>query len=41
MMGIYQIKNTKTGETYVGSSLSINNRLKVHMTELVTGTHIN
>ena len=41
MIGVYQIKNLKTGQVYVGSSLSINNRLKNHMTELVNGIHIN
>lgn len=41
MIGIYQIKNLNTGEVYIGSSMSINNRLKNHMTDLVNGIHIN
>ena len=41
MIGIYQIKNRKTEQSYVGSSFSINNRLKDHMTHLANGTHIN
>ncbi len=40
-MGIYQIKNLKTGECYIGSSASMNNRMKNHMTDLANGTHIN
>lgn len=41
LVGIYQIKNTKTGECYVGSSLRIYDRLKAHMVNLLKGTHIN
>lgn len=41
MIGIYQIENVKTGETYIGSSASLNNRIKVHMTDLARGIHIN
>lgn len=41
MVGIYQIRNSVTGACYIGSSASMNNRLKNHMTELALGRHIN
>ncbi|MFH0770521.1 MAG: GIY-YIG nuclease family protein [Candidatus Peregrinibacteria bacterium] len=41
LMGIYQIRNGKTDERYIGSSLSIHNRLKKHMLDLIKGVHIN
>jgi group I intron endonuclease len=41
MIGIYQIENLATGEKYVGSSSSMNNRWKSHLTDLANGTHIN
>lgn len=41
LIGIYQIRNEKTGENYVGSSVSIHNRLKKHILDLTNGTHIN
>ncbi|MFH1444717.1 MAG: GIY-YIG nuclease family protein [Candidatus Peregrinibacteria bacterium] len=41
LIGIYQILNDKTGECYVGSSLSIHNRLKKHLLDLTKGIHIN
>lgn len=39
--GIYQIKNTTTGECYVGSSVNIQERLYNHMCNLCKGVHIN
>jgi len=41
LIGIYEIRNEKTGECYIGSSLSIHNRLKKHMLDLTNGIHIN
>lgn len=41
LSGIYQIHNTNTRESYVGSSNSVYRRLNDHMVDLVTGIHIN
>tara|TARA_Y100000310_G_C20694429_1_gene824477 strand:- start:4266 stop:4694 length:429 start_codon:yes stop_codon:yes gene_type:complete len=41
VIGIYQIKNIVTGESYIGESDSIISRLKDHMTHLARGHHIN
>lgn len=41
MMGIYQIKNTKSDTVYIGSSNNIEHRLKVHKRNLIRNKHIN
>jgi len=41
LSGIYQIVNTNTRESYVGSSNSVYKRLRDHMVDLVGGIHIN
>ena len=32
--GIYKITNTKTGESYIGKSVNIEQRIKQHQNEL-------
>ena len=39
--GIYKITNTKTGESYIGKSVNIEQRIKQHKNELRKGTHHN
>ncbi len=39
--GVYAITNTKTGQQYVGSSVSIEARIKKHFSELRRGIHYN
>lgn len=39
--GIYRIINSKTGASYVGSSLNIEKRIKRHTKELLNGSHYN
>lgn len=39
--GIYKITNTKTGESYIGKSVNIEQRIKQHQNELRKGTHHN
>ena len=39
IIGIYGIKNIKTGKWYIGQSINIMNRLNYHMRELAKGTH--
>lgn len=41
MCGIYQIKNTKTGVSFIGSSASINNKWSHEMKDLMEGGHAN
>lgn len=41
MIGIYFIKNTVTGTIYVGQSININGRIKSHIRNLRTNSHIN
>lgn len=41
MNGIYMIKNMIDGQSYVGSSSCVYDRLKSHVTFLVSKTHIN
>jgi len=37
--GVYQIKNTKTGKVYIGSSIHLHTRLKAHLYALRSGRH--
>lgn len=39
--GIYRIINSKTGASYIGSSVNIEKRIKRHANELLTNTHGN
>lgn len=39
--GIYKITNTKTGESYIGKSVNIEQRIKQHKNELRKGIHHN
>ncbi len=39
--GIYEIKNLKTGRSYIGSSKNMFKRFKEHLTALRRGNHIN
>jgi predicted GIY-YIG superfamily endonuclease len=39
MIGVYEIKNTVTGDFYIGSSVDILNRWREHMRELDKQTH--
>lgn len=39
MKGIYQIKNNKTGDRYIGSSVNIRRRWNAHKSELRMGYH--
>lgn len=39
--GVYAVENTKTGKFYIGSSVDIEERLKVHRRQLRKGTHVN
>ncbi len=39
--GVYQIKNTITGDYYIGSSSTINKRLREHRCRLANNTHPN
>lgn len=41
IMGVYYIKNTVTGQIYVGSSVDINRRLNGHLSALRKGKHVN
>ncbi|MEK7136672.1 MAG: GIY-YIG nuclease family protein [Patescibacteria group bacterium] len=41
MIGIYQLKNVKTGECFIGSSPSICNHFKKHLGKLALGEHPN
>lgn len=40
-MGIYMIKNEKTGRVYIGSSADIDTRIKLHVDDLQRGVHHN
>lgn len=39
--GVYQIRNTKTGKVYIGSSNNIGRRWREHLSELRAGAHFN
>lgn len=39
MIGVYQIKNTVSGERFIGSSISFGNVLKKVFSQLLVGTH--
>ncbi|MAE68785.1 hypothetical protein CL635_03200 [bacterium] len=39
MIGVYQIRNTVTGDIYIGASLSFGNRFKQDFSLLVQGKH--
>ena len=39
MIGIYAIRNTKNGKMYIGESIDIEQRWKVHQEDLDNGTH--
>jgi group I intron endonuclease len=41
IQGIYQIRNVKTNESYIGSSRHVFKRLRDHLTFLSRGSHIN
>src|SRR5699024_6185540 len=40
-MGIYMIKNEKTGRVYIGSSADIDKRFEYHINDLQRGNHGN
>jgi len=41
MIGIYTITNLRNSKVYVGSSVTIEKRLKTHLRELANGFHVN
>ena len=39
--GVHEIFNSVSGKIYIGSSIDVENRLRVHKRKLVRGSHIN
>ena len=39
MIGVYAIRNTKNGKMYIGESIDIEQRWKVHQEDLDNGNH--